>query len=86
MSEHGIPEREHQADVSDLATTVEQESVHLTWLAHHSKVKRSQEPDADGNYAILDCIQCGEEINPERLKVAIKNTLCIYCATLAERR
>lgn len=37
-------------------------------------------------YEITDCDECGNEIGEERLKVAVKNTLCIHCATAQERK
>lgn len=45
-----------------------------------------QIPDAAGNFKIMECLECGDEIGEQRLRVAIKNTLCIYCATEQERR
>lgn len=45
-----------------------------------------QIPDAAGNFSVTECLECGGEIGVQRLMVAIKNTLCIYCATEQERR
>lgn len=45
-----------------------------------------QIPDAAGNFSVTECLECGDEIGEQRLMVAIKNTLCIYCATEQERR
>jgi RNA polymerase-binding transcription factor DksA len=45
-----------------------------------------QIPDAAGNFSVTECLECGNEIGEQRLRVAIKNTLCIYCATEQERR
>ena len=45
-----------------------------------------QIPDAAGNFSVTECLECGNEIVEQRLRVAIKNTLCIYCATEQERR
>ena len=45
-----------------------------------------QQPDAQGNYKVTECVECGEEIGEKRLKVAIKNLFCIDCATAKERK
>ena len=48
-----------------------------------------QIPDAAGNFKVLECVACGEDIGSARLMVAIKNLLCVFCATeeeAAERR
>ena len=43
-----------------------------------------QIPDAAGNFKVLECVACGEDIGSARLMVAIKNLLCIDCATAQE--
>ena len=45
-----------------------------------------QFPDAAGNFTITECVECGEHIGEQRLKVAIKNLLCWDCATAQERK
>lgn len=42
-------------------------------------------PRADGTYEEEDCDDCGNEIGIERMRVAIKNHLCVFCATKRER-
>lgn len=37
-------------------------------------------------FETTECEECGNEIGEKRLKVAIKNTLCIHCATAQERK
>lgn len=81
-----IFDREHASDVSDQASQRETEHLDISLREHARKMKRDQEPDKAGNYTLLDCVECGSEIGLARIKVAIKNTLCIHCATLAERR
>jgi len=50
------------------------------------KAARPQQvPDENGVFAITECVECGEDIGIERLRVAIKNLNCIDCARLAER-
>jgi len=39
---------------------------------------------ADGSYG--DCLQCGDEISPRRLKAVPWATLCIGCQERADRR
>ena len=45
-----------------------------------------QFPDEHGHFAVTSCIECGEDIGEQRLKVAIKNLLCWDCATAQERK
>lgn len=46
---------------------------------------QKQVPRADGSYPDPDCIKCENPIPLGRLQVATNNTLCIICATAAER-
>jgi RNA polymerase-binding transcription factor DksA len=73
-------------DKSDLATQREQENLDISLREHARAMRRSQEPREDGTYEFEDCEECGLEIGEGRLKFAIKNTLCIHCATAAEKR
>lgn len=73
-------------DVSDLATQREQENLEISRREHGRAMTRSQEALADGTYEIEECIECGNEIGLGRLMHSIKNTLCIHCATAAEKR
>lgn len=81
-----LRQRERHTDVNDIASDIEHEQVEISLAEHAKRMKRDQEPDANGDYAILDCVECGQEIGGGRLKAAIKNTLCIYCATKMEKR
>lgn len=81
-----LHEREHVSDVSDKASQVEMENLQISLQEHARKVRRSQEVRMDGTYAIEDCVKCGEVIGEGRLRVSIKNTLCISCANYAEGR
>lgn len=74
------------SDVLDKASQVEQRNMNISRQEHAKKMKRSQEPGPDGFYPVLDCIECGNEIGEGRLRVSIKNTLCIACANHAEGR
>jgi RNA polymerase-binding transcription factor DksA len=82
--EEGLPEMEKHADIGDIATDLEMSFTAAAIRAVQQRMKRSQEPDADGVYAILDCLECGAEIGRGRLHVAMKNTICVFCATAAE--
>lgn len=73
-------------DVSDQATAREMENLDISLREHARRVRRSQDARADGTYEITECVECGEDIGEGRLTHAIKNTLCIHCATAAEKR
>lgn len=79
-------DRDDMADESDRASVLEQMEIEISLRAAQRAARRQQEPDNNGVFPILDCVECGEAIGEGRIKVAIKNTLCIYCATLAELR
>lgn len=77
---------ERITDTSDLATQREQENLDISLKDHARAMRRSQEMRADGTFEFEDCDECGLEIGLGRLTHAIKNTLCINCATVAEKR
>lgn len=79
-------DREDMADEHDRASRLELLEMEQRLLTARKSARRTQEPDEHGAYLTLDCVQCGSEIGIDRLKVAIKNTLCIDCATWNERR
>lgn len=81
-----IPAKEKHIDILDRASQAEMAFTEASINAARRANKRMQEPDEDGKYLVLDCIDCGDEIGDERLKVATKNKLCIHCATARERR
>lgn len=81
-----LPEREKFTDLFDRASQSEQEALDDARAAHARRMKRDQEPDANGVYAVTECVECGEDIGEGRLTHAIKNTVCIHCQTRAERR
>lgn len=89
MSDHDhestIPEADKLTDPSDQASEIEHRSLAIYLHDARKKAKRTQEARADGTYAITDCEDCGDEIGEGRLKVSIKNTICVYCATARER-
>lgn len=79
-------DKEKLTDISDKATAAEAEHLEIARQDAARRMKRQQEPLADGSYAVLDCEECGEEIGEGRLRAAIQNCMCIHCATRAERR
>lgn len=46
--------------------------------------KPEQVKGEDGNWPILDCVDCGEELIPARLELA--RIRCVECQTLKEKR
>lgn len=81
-----LPEAEKFTDPSDRASDTEDRAREQAVYDARRKSKRTQEPDDQGQYLIVDCVECGEEIGEGRLRVSIKNTLCICCAEVSERR
>lgn len=73
-------------DVSDMATARELENMEISRREHAKAVVRTQEARDDGSYDITECVECGNEIGLGRLMHSIKNTVCIHCATAAEKR
>lgn len=77
---------ERTPDVSDQASRVEEEAAMHRAIEHARKMRREQEPRADGTYEFLDCDDCGGEIGLDRIEVSIQNRLCWGCATIREKR
>lgn len=73
------------ADENDRASALELAITEAAVAELQYRAKPDQEPDAQGVYRILDCVDCGEEIDPGRLRAALRNTRCIYCQTDRER-
>ena len=79
-------EQEKYSDPLDVASRNESIATEDAVREQRKKARPQQIPDAAGNFAITECVECGDEIGEQRLRVAIKNTLCIYCATEQERK
>lgn len=73
------------SDELDRAATLSMETTSNAVAEIQQKCKQTQSPRADGTYEIEDCEDCSNEIGEGRLRAAIKNTLCIHCATRRER-
>lgn len=81
-----IDDREILADETDRASRAEME-INESRIAEASRLsEQRQKPDAQGNYKVLDCIDCDNPIGEERLRVAANNLHCVHCAGLNERR
>lgn len=84
--ESTLPEAEKFSDPYDRASDIEQRAnAHAVYQVQQRSAPQ-QQPRADGSYAVTDCDGCGDEIGEKRLQVAIRNRLCIYCATAEEKR
>lgn len=86
MTQDDEEKREKLTDILDIASESEGKFRDNAISEARAKVKQDQLPDKDGVYAVLDCVECGEEIGEGRLRAAPKNTICIHCASAAERR
>lgn len=80
-----LPEAERVADVFDRASELEAAFTADAIRTTQQQVKQSQTPDQHGRYAILNCIECDAEIGEGRLRHAPKNTICVECASFAEK-
>lgn len=79
-------DEEKYSDPLDVASRNESIATEDAVREQRKLVVPHQIPDAAGNFKVMECVECGGEIGVQRLMVAIKNTLCIYCATEQERR
>jgi RNA polymerase-binding transcription factor DksA len=73
------------SDPIDRASQLELQNLQGQREEHARKMKRDQEPDADGVYKITECEECFNVIPLGRLQNAIRNTLCTPCADYAEK-
>lgn len=78
-------QKEKLTDEHDIASELEMKFTEGSISTVRDRARQDQLPDAEGNYLILDCEECGQEIGEGRLKVAPRNKICVYCATVAER-
>ena len=79
-------EQEKYSDPLDVASRNESIATDDAVREQRKLAVPQQFPDEHGHFAVTECLACGEHIGEQHLKVAIKNTLCIYCATEQERR
>ena len=77
---------EKYSDPLDVASRNEMYATNEAIREQRLKCKPQQEPDADGNYLVHECLECGDHIGEQRLRVAIKNLYCVECVTAQERK
>jgi len=84
LSDH--EDNQFKPDVLDTASAIEglERSSAINRISANARPQ--QMPRADGSFAFPDCIECGLEIGEARLRVAVKNRMCIHCAAAAERK
>lgn len=76
---------EHFSDPLDVASRNESIATEDALREQRKLAVPQQIPDAAGNFKITECVACGEDIGDQRLRVAIKNLLCVFCATEEEK-
>jgi len=79
-------EQEKYSDPLDVASRNESIATDDAVREQRKLAVPQQFPDAAGNFTITECVECGEHIGEQRLKVAIKNLYCIDCVTAQERK
>lgn len=77
---------EKTTDENDRASQLEMLTTASAIHDVRQRVKRQQEVRADGTYEVTECDDCGLDIDPRRLDVAIMNRLCVYCCEAMEKR
>lgn len=77
---------EHHCDPLDVASDAEARARDGAISAAMAKAKPQQVARADGTFSVVHCIECGDDIGAERLKVASRNLTCVHCASALERR
>ena len=83
--ESTLPQSEQISDTIDRASDIEQRATAQAIYDTQRRCKPQQLPRDDGTYEVTDCDECGNEIPYGRLRVAIMNRLCVYCAEILER-
>ncbi len=78
-------QHENFADPIDRASELEMISTADAIRVVQLRNVQQQLVGPDGQYPSPDCAQCGDEIPLGRLQIAANNTLCIVCASAAER-
>lgn len=77
---------EHHSDPFDVASDVEARARDVAISAARAKAKPQQVARPDGTFSVVDCLECGDDIGAERLRVAARNLYCLHCASVLERR
>ena len=79
-------EQEKYSDPLDVASRNESIATDDAVREQRKLAVPQQFPDKNGHFAVTECLECGEHIGEQRLKVAIKNLFCWDCATAQERK
>ncbi len=79
-------EQEKYSDPLDVASRNESIATDDAVREQRKLAVPQQFPDEHGHFAGTECLACGEHIGEQRLKVAIKNLLCVECASAQERK
>lgn len=79
-------EQEKYSDPIDVASRNESIATDAAVREQRKLAVPQQFPDEHGHFAVTECLECGEHIGEQRLRVAIKNLLCWDCATAQERK
>ena len=77
---------ENSSDLIDIANDLAMKLTDAAIGDSRRKVKQDQIPDSQGNFKVLECIECELDIGIERLKVAPRNYYCVFCASSMERK
>lgn len=77
--------KENYPDPIDRASELEMMSTEDAIRQARKGNVQKQLPNDEGEYPDPYCADCGDDINPERLRVAQNNHLCIVCATRVEK-
>lgn len=83
MSRH-VEEAEHLSDPLDVASRNADLHNQRNVAGVRSAAAPEQFPDDEGNYAITECRDCGDELSLARLKTG--RTRCVPCVDAEERR
>lgn len=83
VSRH-VEEAEHLSDPLDVASRNADLHNQRNVAGVRSAAAPEQVPDEDGNYAITECRDCGDELSAARLKTG--RTRCVPCVDAEERR
>lgn len=75
--------REVGDEVDQANELAEMETANHLYLAR-KKAEPEQLPRADGTYAILACVDCGEDIEPGRVQLG--KVRCFHCQSDLEKR
>lgn len=77
-------EIERHTDPLDIASRNEELATADSIRIARAGAVPQQFPDDKGEYLIRECVECGNDIGVERLRVAVKNLFCVECVNARE--